>query len=98
MAIIKSITLENGINVNYHRVVSVNNITNRSSIIEIASYTSKSKRAEEKEALQSNQSMSVFIHSEYLNTTYNPNLNVNSAYTYLKTLEKFTGYTDDFDE
>ena len=48
MALIKEITLENGIIINYHRVVSVNNITNHSSIIEVASYTSKAKREEEK--------------------------------------------------
>lgn len=35
MAIIKSIELENGITVSYHRVVSVNNVTNVSSIIEV---------------------------------------------------------------
>ena len=98
MALIKSITLDNGINVNYHRVVSVNNITNQTSIIEIASYTSKSKRLEEKTALQNHQSMNVFIHTEYLNTEYNPNLNVNSSYSYLKTLDKYEGYSDDIAE
>ena len=51
MAIIKSIELENGITVSYHRVVSVNNITNVSSIIEVGSYTNKAKREEEKQAM-----------------------------------------------
>ena len=46
MALNKSITLENGVTVNYHRVVSVNSITNKASIIEIASYISKEKREE----------------------------------------------------
>ena len=57
MALIKAITLNNGIVVNYHRVVSVNNITNHASIIEIASYISKEKRQEEKEALKNNEPM-----------------------------------------
>ena len=48
MAIIKNITLDSGVIVNYHRVVSVNNITNVTSIVEVASYTSKAKREEEK--------------------------------------------------
>lgn len=95
MALIKSITLDNGITVNYHRVVSVNNITNQASIIEIGSYTSKEKRQEEKLALESNQPMNIFIHSEYLNVPYNSNLNVNSAYAYLKGLEKFENSEDD---
>ena len=51
MALNKSIILDNGITVNYHRIVSVNNITNKSSIIEIASYTSKEKRNQEKEKI-----------------------------------------------
>lgn len=95
MALIKSITLDNGITVNYHRVVSVNNITNQASIIEVASYTSKEKRQEEKSALENNQPMNIFIHSEYLNVPYNSNLNVNSAYAYLKGLEKFENSEDD---
>ena len=95
MALIKSITLDNGITVNYHRVVSVNNITNQASIIEVASYTSKEKRQEEKSALENNQPMNIFIHSEYLNVPYNSNLNVNSAYAYLKTLDKFSNAISD---
>lgn len=95
MALIKQINLTNGITVNYHRIVSVNNITNHSSVIEIASYTDKSKRAEEQNAVQNNQPMNVFIHSEYLSKEYSPNLNVDSAYLYLKTLDKFSGSTDD---
>ena len=97
MALIKSITLPNGIIVEYHRVVSVDNITNQSSIIEVASYTNKSKRLEEKEALKNNAPMDVFIHTEYLNVPYNKGLNVDSAYAYLKTLEQFDGYIDDLD-
>ena len=97
MALIKSITLPNGIIVAYHRVVSVDNITNQSSIIEVASYTNKSKRIEEKEALKNNIPMDVFIHTEYLNVPYDKDLNVDSAYAYLKTLEQFEGYVDDLD-
>ena len=95
MALIKSITLDNGITVNYHRVVSVNNITNHASIIEIGSYTSSEKRQEEKLALENNQPMNIFIHSEYLNIPYNSTLNVNSAYAYLKTLDKFSNAISD---
>ena len=97
MALIKSITMPNGIIVEYHRVVSVDNITNQSSIIEVASYTNKSKRLEEKEALKNNIPMDIFIHTEYLNVPYDKDLNVDSAYAYLKTLEQFEGYVDDLD-
>lgn len=52
MALSKKITLESGVAVNYHRVVSVNTITNHANVIELASYTSKAKRTEEKAALE----------------------------------------------
>ncbi len=95
MALIKAIELENGVTTNYHRVVSINSITNHSSIIEIASYTSKAKREEEKAALENNVPMDVFIHSQYLEIAYNKGLDVDSAYEYLKTLPEFIGSTDD---
>lgn len=95
MALIKEIELPSGITVNYHRVVSVNNITNHASIIEVASYTSKDKRLEEKTALQNNEEMNVFIDTEYINVEYDEDLNVNSAYEYLKTTEKYADAKND---
>ena len=97
MALIKEITLDNGVVTNYHRIVSIHNITNHASIIEIASYTSKAKRLEEKAALQNNQPMDVYIHAEYLSKDYNKTFDVDKGYEYLKTLEKFTNYTDDIE-
>jgi hypothetical protein len=95
MALIKEIVLDSGIPVNYHRVVSVNNITNHASIIEVASYTSAEKRKEEKTALQNNEGMNVFIYTEYMSIPYNAEMNVNSAYEYLKTIEKYSDAEDD---
>lgn len=89
MALNKTILLNNGITVSYHRVVSVTNVTNKISIIEVASYTSSEKRQDEKEALKNNKSMNVFIDTTYINKEYTPDLDVVSAYTYLKTLDKF---------
>lgn len=94
MALSKNIELNNGITVNYHRIVSVNNVTNQTSIIEIASYTNKAKRDEEKLKLTNKEPMNIFINTEYMNINYNKNLNVDNAYNYLKTLEKFSNSTD----
>ena len=94
MALSKEITLENGIIVNYHRVVSVNNITNQSSIIEVASYTCKEKRVEEKEKLNNNEPMNIYIKSKYYLKNYTKDLNVDSAYEYIKTLDQFLGAID----
>ena len=95
MAIIKEIELASGVTVSYHRVVSVNNITNQTSIIEVASYTSKAKRNEEKLKLSTSEPMSIFTSTEYIAVPYNETLNVVTAYAHLKTLEKFIGCTDD---
>lgn len=95
MALLKEIELDNGVTVNYHRVVSVNNITNHASIVEVASYTSKAKREEEKNALENSEGMNIFIHTEYLNVPYDKDLNVISAYEYLKTTEKYLDAQDD---
>lgn len=94
MAIQKEITLDNGITVNYHRIVSVNNITNHASLIEVASYTSAEKREEEKEKLANNEPMNIFINTEYLNIDYDKDMNVLNAYDYLKTQEKYKDATD----
>lgn len=93
MAIIKEIELENGIKVNYHRVVSINKVTNNQNIIEIASYTNKEKRKEEVEKL--GQETNIFIHTTYLNTPYDEKIDINNVYEYLKTLEQFKNAIDD---
>ena len=95
MALIKEIELENGIKVNYHRIVSVNNVTNHASIIEIASYTSKEKREQEKEAFEKGKFIDAFKETKFIEKEYEEDLNVVSAYEYLKTLPEFSGCTDD---
>lgn len=93
MALQKAIELDSGVTVNYHRVVSVNNITNQASIIEVASYTSAAKRQQEIERLAAGLPMNVFIETEYINIPYDATLDVAGAYTYLLTLEKYEGAT-----
>lgn len=95
MALIKKIELDSGVTTNYHRVVSVNNITNLQTIIEVASYTSKEKRLEEQNAIQNGEPMNVFIETDFYDTEYDKDMNVDNAYDYLKTLEKFANAKDD---
>lgn len=47
MALKKEIELDNGVVLNYHRITSLNKITNISNNIEISSYTSESQRVKE---------------------------------------------------
>lgn len=95
MALIKEIMLENGVTVKYHRVVRINNITNRETIIEVASYTSKEKRNDEKKALEENKPMDVYIFTNYLYMPYSQTMDVIEAYEYMKSLEDFEGAKDD---
>lgn len=48
MALKKEIELDNGVVLNYHRIVSLNKITNLSNDIEVNSYISESQREKEK--------------------------------------------------
>ncbi len=49
MALQKSIELENGVVLNYHRITTFNKITNIINIIEVSSYTNKAQRDKEQE-------------------------------------------------
>lgn len=92
MALQKEITLDNGIIVNYHRIVSLNKITNNSNIIEIASYTNEDKRQEEIDyynSTEENKSMNVYIDTTYINKEYSEDETIEDCYSYLKTLDKF---------
>ncbi len=92
-ALLKEIELENGVKVSYHRITSVNAITNNNSIIEVSSYTSEEKRNEEKSA-ENGAEINVSIHTKFINVKYDKNLNVDSAYAYIKSLPTFEGATD----
>lgn len=100
MALKKQIELENGITVNYHRIVTINKVTNNTTIIEVASYTSEEKRQEEAEALHIGQEtgeavpMNVFIETTYLNKEYVENETIKDLYNYLKTTDKFADAED----
>lgn len=48
MALIKNVELENGIVLNYHRITSLNKLTNMSNTLEISSYVNKIQRDKEK--------------------------------------------------
>lgn len=97
MALQKEITLNNGIKVNYHRIVSINKITNNSTIIEVASYINKSERQKEIDYYNSTEeekSMNVFIETNYIEKEYNETDTIEDLYLYLKTTEQFKNAID----
>ncbi len=97
MALKKQIELDNGVITTYHRIVSINKVTNQNTIIEVASYTSEDKRNEEKEyynkaknnEITDNDGINVFIETNYISKEYSENDTIEDCYEYLKTIEKF---------
>jgi hypothetical protein len=97
MALKKEIELENGIIVNYHRIVSINKITNNCNIIEVASYTSEKQREKEREyyeSIEKDKRMNVFIETEYIQKEYSENETIEECYEYLKKIDKFKDAED----
>lgn len=97
MGLKKEIELGNGVIVNYHRIVSINKITNSSMIIEVASYTSEAKRQEEIDyynSTEEDKSMNVFIDTTFIDKEYSENETIKDLYEYLKTTEKFKDAED----
>ncbi|MBR3938488.1 MAG: hypothetical protein IKJ67_00745 [Bacteroidales bacterium] len=94
MALKKNIVLDNGVVTNYHRIVSINKVTNNSNIIEVASYTSEEKRQEEKNAIADGTAMNVFVDTTYISKEYSENETIQDVYDYLKTTDKFKDAED----
>ena len=101
MALSKKIESDNGVITNYHRIVSINQIINEQTLIEVASYTSEEKRKEEQQALQTARETgeypetNIFIETDNIVKEYSKDDgNIEDAYKYLKTLDKFKGAKD----
>lgn len=97
MALQKEIKLDNGITTNYHRIVSINKITNITTIIEVASYIDDTQRQKEIDYYNSTEeekSMNVFIEAHYINKEYNETDTIEDLYLYLKTTEMFKNAED----
>ena len=108
MALKREIEMENGVILNYHRIVAVNSITNIKSIIEVASYISEKQR--EKEAryielqLKQNRTeederelekgINVLVETKYYDMPYSEENSIENAYEYLKTLDDFKNAQD----
>lgn len=91
MALSKEIVLNNGVITNYHRVTSLNIITNVQNMIEVSSYTGEAKRIEEQEAIESGCECDVFIHTQIISAPYKQGMTIQTAYDYLKALPQFEG-------
>ena len=88
MALKKNIELDNGVVIQYHRIISLYKITNEIIVIEVGSYVSHEIREEEPEK-------DVCIRIKSYNVDYNELYTITDAYNYLKTLNEFENAIDD---
>ena len=97
MALRKKIKNKNDIELSYHRIVSLNKITNQTNILEVASYIDGEQRQIELDYYNStdpNKYMNVFIDTSFLNCPYDETKTIEEYYNYLKTTEKFKDAED----
>lgn len=88
-------TLDNGVTLDYWRVVRVDCITNGPRIIEVAGYTSQDKRLEEKNAIAQGSTHNVYVHTEFFEAEAdNGGMSCEQAYEFLKTLDAFAQASD----
>lgn len=98
MALLKTIELDSGIVLNYHRIVTISKITNHSTVLEIAGYTSEAKRDQEIKQKENKETITVYINTTLMSVDYDENATIKDWYNYLKTTEKYSGAEDDAEE
>ena len=89
MALLKSIKQDDGLTTTYHRVLFVQITTNRQNSIAVLSYIDEASRMDEEVGEYRPYKKSVTYE-----TDYTPDMTIEDAYEYLKTLEVFEGATD----
>lgn len=97
MALYKEVELDNGIKLTYHRIRNINIETNMANWVEITSYIDKEARLKEissyadgDEGFQWNG----YTETSMLEMPYDQTMTVDSCYTNLKRMEKFSGCKD----
>lgn len=89
MALSKAIRQSDGVTTNYHRIAFIQITTNRQNSIAVFSYVDEESRRND-----DNPEFSPYCKSITYETSYSPNMTVELAYEYLKTLPEFEGATD----
>lgn len=89
MALYKSIRQSDGVTTNYHRILFLTQTVNRQNSIAILSYVDEEARREELSG-----EYDVYKRIITYETNYDETMTVESAYEYLKTLDRFNGAED----
>ena len=90
MALYKEIKQADGVTTNYHRILYVTSTVNRQNSIAVLSYVSDESREDEKNHVMTQPYTKAITYE----TAYTPDMTIENAYDYLKTLPAFEGATD----
>lgn len=88
MALLKSITQEDGVITNYHRISRLESVINSHVSIVVFSYVDQDSRQSESAETRPYKSAVTY------ETDYVENMTIESAYNYLKSLPEFEGAED----
>lgn len=88
MALSKEIRQEDGVVTRYHRILFMSQFVNSHTSIVVASYVDRESR----DTLE--DGMEPYVRTVTYETDYDPEMNVESAYAYLKCLEAFADSED----
>ena len=90
MALYKEIRQDDGVTTKYHRILYLMQTVNRQCSIAVLSYVDETSRENEKDAVL----VQPYQKAVTYETAYDPDMTVERAYEYLKTLPRFEGATD----
>lgn len=90
MALFKEIKQSDGVTTKYHRILYVMTTTNRQNSIAVLSYVDNESRTAEIDSII----LQPYQKSVTYETNYDPNMTIETAYNYLKTLPQFEGAED----
>ena len=87
MALFKEIKQEDGVTTSYHRIFYVMTVVNHHLSIAVLSYTDNESRKSEKD----NTMTQPYQKAVTYETAYDPDMTIEKAYEWLKTLPEFSG-------
>lgn len=89
MALYKEIRQNDGVRTSYHRIMFLQQTVNKQNSIAVLSYTD-----EEARKLEQDSEYRPYRQSVTYEVDYDPNMTIESAYEFLKTLDVFVGAED----
>lgn len=90
MALYKEIKQADGVTTKYHRIMFLQQTVNQQNSIAVLSYVDDESRESEKENVMAQP----YQKSATYETSYDPDMTIETAYEYLKTLPLFEGATN----